>query len=189
MPSGTIERTTYAVDSDYVVTWVDDGFRRFAEANGVPELPDEVVGRELWDFVDGLETKELLRVLFERARMLGPTSFPYRCDGPAVRRSMVLEVTPTGHGGLELSSRLRSAESRPSVWVNGDGTGNGHGTTELLRLCSWCNRLEAKGVWVEPELGVTLVRPFERATPRITHGICPACLQALIPDPTADPAT
>ena len=185
MPSGKTGHSSYALDSDHVITWVDEGFRRFAEANGVPELADTVIGRPLWDYVDGLETQELLRILFNRASMYGPMSFPYRCDGPAVRRSMVLEVTPTADGGLELSSRLRSAESRPPVRLNG----NGHRTTELLRLCSWCNRLEAEGVWVEPELGVTLVRPFEQPTPSITHGICPACLQALIPDHSADPAT
>jgi hypothetical protein len=186
VPTGTIECTSYALDSTDVITWVDDGFRRFAEANGASELGDAVVGRELWDFVDGVETRELLRILFDRARLYGPISFPYRCDSAAAKRSMVLDVSPEPDGRLTLVSRLQAVETRrPVPFFERSGKAG----PNLLRLCSWCNRVAAQGVWVEPELGVSWMRPFEREAPRITHGICPSCLEALIPDATADAAS
>ena len=179
MRSGTTERTSYTVDAEDVITAVDDGFRSFAAENGASELAEAVIGRELWDFVDGLETRHLLRVLFRRARLLGAVSVPYRCDAPAIRRSMVLDVELAADGALELRSTLLSAEDRTPVEFL---TRQEDGAPPLLRVCSWCNRLQARGRWVEPELGITWLRPFELKTPAISHGVCPSCEEAVVTD-------
>jgi hypothetical protein len=184
MRSGTTERTSYTVDAEDVIIAVDEGFRCFAAENGASELADAVIGRRLWDFVDGHETCELLRVLFSRARLLGALTVPYRCDAPAIRRSMVLDVELAADGSLELRSTLVAAEDREPVEFMSRQASDG---SPLLRVCSWCNRLEARGRWVEPELGITWLRPFEVETPEISHGVCPSCAQDVMREAEVDP--
>lgn len=50
---------------------------------------------------------------------------------------------------------------------------------EMLRVCSWCNRVEQDGQWVED--AVRESRIFERSRPpMMTHGICEICVQRMI---------
>lgn len=52
-------------------------------------------------------------------------------------------------------------------------------SNELLQMCSWCKRV-ALPDWVEAEEAVSRLKVFEtELLPRITHAICPACLENL----------
>jgi len=50
-------------------------------------------------------------------------------------------------------------------------------TDELLKMCSWCNRLHCDQDWLPLEEAINYLGLFGSShLPRITHGICPTCV-------------
>jgi hypothetical protein len=64
--------------------------------------------------------------------------------------------------------------SEPAPYPEEEPTPAGDpGEKRLLRMCSWCNKIEIDGRWVMPEETAAKDR---RA---VTHGMCEACYQAI----------
>ncbi|WP_447985895.1 hypothetical protein [Nitrospira sp. Nam74] len=70
----------HRIDADDVITYLDDGFRRQAEEAGVPNLPAQTLGDNLFHFMAGEPTRTWYHWLLVRVRQLGPIRFPFRCD-------------------------------------------------------------------------------------------------------------
>jgi hypothetical protein len=155
---------------------VDRAWQRFARENsGEALVEEEILGRPLWDFLAGSEVTELYRLLFRRVRASGKSvAVPFRCDGPDLRRAMELEITPGAEGILELRTRLLDARSQERVrLLDAHAVRHPH---HLVRMCSWCLRVEERGIWWKVERFLVR-RPMlaREPVPRITHGICPGC--------------
>ena len=86
----------YTVDEDDVLEWVSSHWLTFAAENAAVGLqPEIILGRSLWEFVSGAETRHLYEHLFNKAREIqAPVSVPFRCDAPALRRFMRLTIKP-----------------------------------------------------------------------------------------------
>ncbi len=158
----------YRIDSNDKLVYVDGAFRRFAEAAGVPELPDRWLGQSLWRCIGDDDLRSVFVALVGRARAGNGVTIHTRCDSPNVARSVVMEIAPTGAGGIEFrchlsDSRLRSAPEPSS--------------RELLRVCAWCWRANYHGWRGIEEVVETEGLLTRAAVPVVTHGICDACLK------------
>lgn len=170
----------YQLDAARRIIWVNDAWAHFAHDNGTPELAD-VVGDTLWRHVKGAEVKAIYEAVFARVERSGRTAvLPLRCDAPDRARVGTLMVRSADDGGLIVASKLRAGRRRsPLRLVNSTVPRD---SRRQILMCAWCKRVEDKshGVWREPEEVVLALRLFEAPTlPAISHGICPACEQAI----------
>lgn len=167
----------YRIDSDDRIVYTNAAFAGFADSNGAAGLAEVVLGRSLLEFVEGIETRMIWRMLLDRARGGQSLAVPFRCDAPDERRilRMTLSARPDGHVEF-ISSMLGSRRRQPVPFyaaVSAPRSG------ELVTVCSWCCRVQADG-WVEPEIGVMRLGLLTLDPPPISHGICEDCSERLI---------
>jgi hypothetical protein len=158
----------YRIDSNDVLVHVDGAFRRFAAAAGVPDLPDDALGRSLWNFIEDDELRAVYAALVARARDGHPVHVETRCDSPSIASNVEMDITLRADGDVEIACRAGSARLITPALASG---------SELLRICAWCYRAESGGAWRAIEDVVAEQHLLERPTvPVVTHGICDACL-------------
>lgn len=165
----------HAVDSEGRLRSVNDEWVEFARENGAPWLTREaVVGRSLWDFMAGRETRHLSRLLLEKAlKEDRRIKVPYRCDSPELRRFMDMEIVNAGGGLVEFRSTILKVEPREPVLLLVPGAPR---SGEYLAICSWCRRARVDSRWVELDEAVRTLDLFSSSSlPQLTHGICPEC--------------
>jgi hypothetical protein len=158
----------YRIDSNDRIVHVDGAFRRFAEAVGVPHLPDDALGLSLWSFIDDDELRAVYTALVRRARAGHVVRVQTRCDSPSLMRRVDMDISPLPGDEVEIACTAGSARLASPALPSG---------SELLRLCAWCYRADRGGIWQGIENVVAEERLLERPTiPIVTHGICDDCL-------------
>ena len=172
----------YHIDQRDRIASVDDAWRAFAVENGAPQLAgDAVIGQLLLSYITDAETSHLYQVLLQKLRKTGvPIRVPFRCDAPALRRFMELEMAADDAGGVRFTGRLLRLERRAPVNLLDPALQRGE---SLLRMCSWCKRIDVGGgVWLEVEDAIARLHLFDAAPlPQISHGMCDACFALLYP--------
>jgi hypothetical protein len=166
---------SYELDERLIVRKLGPGWDRFAIENGAPELASpHPIGQPLLMFLSDAATVHLYELLFKRvAHTRRPLTFPIRCDGAARRRFLELTVSPAARGGFLVSSVLVRSEPRRPILLFDRGARR---RPEPVTVCSWCQRLQARGRWVEVEDAVALLRLFDRDdAPIVQSGVCDAC--------------
>lgn len=168
----------YIIDDDDRIISIEGEWEGFASANGAPELTrSRVLGRPIWEFIEGPDTTEVHRLLFSEVRARGglDIALPFRCDGPQVRRDMRMMIGRSGAKGIEIRSQLIRELRRPYSALLDVSVRR---SDELLRVCSWCNKVNlAPRKWVEVEHAIRNLRLLEDSPiPGITHGMCEVCL-------------
>ncbi|MBN9420684.1 MAG: hypothetical protein J0I12_34885 [Candidatus Eremiobacteraeota bacterium] len=147
----------YRLDSQDRISAVSENFDQFSRDNGGPEqLSREVLGRPLWDFVEGEDLRVFLKSILERAQQ-GTVRIPMRCDSPGQLRLLEMQVTPDRQIHF-LELKLRDRPEAPAE-------------DRLVTMCSWCNTMETEVGW----LPLDLMAHFSVPSEKITHGICPQC--------------
>ena len=175
-------RIIYRIDSSDRLIQVDDGWRRFAEANRAWELAgDSILGRSLWDFLQDSETRDIFSALLAKVRARqSPLSFPLRCDSPDTRRYLRLTLSPIPDEGVEFVSETIRTEKRTRIGLL-DVTGGK--TKDFIRICSWCKRVEVPGGWTEVEFAIAILGLFDESPlPQLSHSICPDCREEVDTD-------
>lgn len=165
----------HAVDAEGSLRAINDEWVEFARENGARWLSrDYVVGRALWDFMAGRETRHLSRLLLETALKEGRRiRVPYRCDSPGLCRFMEMEIVPAGGGLVEFRSSILKVEQREPVLLLDPGAPR---SGEFLTICSWCRRARVASRWVELDEAVKTLGLFSSSSlPQLTHGICQEC--------------
>jgi len=177
-----VRRFVYCIDSRDHITAVNDPWREFAIENGAAGLAhDTVVGRSLWSYVADSETLHLYQQMLRRLRTNRQSiRVPFRCDAPALRRYMELEMTVANDDSVCFTAEIVRLEPRAPVALLDDSHRRRDG---LLRMCSWCKKVELDDkTWADVEEAVKRLRIFEQARlPHITHGMCDACFARLHP--------
>ena len=75
----------YIIDAEDRIVYVSDNWWFFAEENGADAscYPPHLLGRSLWDFIDGEETRYLYGALTGKVRQAKKgIQVPIRCDSP-----------------------------------------------------------------------------------------------------------
>ena len=156
----------YRIDSNDRLVYADGALQPFADAAGVPDLPDQWFGRSLWQCIADDELRALFVALVARVRRGHTVDVRTRCASPSLVRSVAMEIAPVADGGVEFRCRLGHA-----LLITAPPP-----SPELLRLCAWCYRADSGG-WRHIEDVVVAERLLERPTvPAVTHGICDDCL-------------
>ncbi len=95
----------YELSSQNRIMAVSDNWDPFARGNGgAAALAHAVMGRPIWDFVSGVDTRSYLNALFFAARSAGTrVAVRYRGDSAAERRLYHLLIEPQADGALRLS--------------------------------------------------------------------------------------
>ncbi len=166
------------VDAKDRFTFVDENWVAFAVENGRPDLTAEnVTDTSLWDHVTDRNTRQFYRIFMTKVRQTGrPLQLPFRCDAPACRRFMEMNILGLGGGGLEFRSLLLREESRSQVALLDRGFPRSPG---LIVMCAWCKKVRTSR-WLEAEDAVRELKLFDRETlPRVSHSICPECSRVL----------
>jgi hypothetical protein len=168
----------YELDADFRIRAVDSAWSEFAAANGAPELvvPPGPVGQSVFAYIQDPTTVDLYRRLFERVLRTGQAAvLPFRCDSPALRRFLEMEIRTGALSGLQLHTRVLRLEARAPVGLLERAVPR---SGDLLRMCGWCKAVEVAGRWHDVTDAVVALRLFEREViPAITHGICPPCYE------------
>lgn len=164
----------YTVNADDDIVFVNEAWDTFAQENGAAHLTStHVLGRSLWDFVTDDTTRLLYRDVLARIRGTTAMRFTFRCDAPACRRHLELEVTGGRNGDAVFLVRTLKEEPRPAQPLLDPAQLR---SDALLRMCSWCKRIDVNGHWVDVEEAVTALGLFDRPRlPQVTHGICDDC--------------
>ena len=87
----------YRIDARDAIVWVSDNWQMFAVANEGAETTyaDQVLGRSLWEFITGMETRHLYQIVIQEARQRQKTvRLLFRCDAPDERRFLRLTIVP-----------------------------------------------------------------------------------------------
>jgi hypothetical protein len=168
--------SVWTIDRENVITSVGGDWDAFATGNEAASLcGTSVVGRSLFEFIDGEETQRIYRLLLRRVRALdAPILVPFRCDSPELRRHMRLEIEPLRERAIEFRGVFVAAERRPLLRLVAR---NASRSEALLVSCSFCLRIRLAGdEWVEAEDAVVRLGLLARERiPRLAHGVCPAC--------------
>ena len=166
----------YQLDSEDCIRFVSLNWLEHACLNGAPELKQEtVIGRSLWDFVEGKETRHLSALLFSAARQSQRSlGFSFRCDSPTYRRFVRLSVVPLANHALEVSSETVREELRRYVALLDPEVSR---SSDFLTICSWCKCiLLADNEWAEVEVAIDRLDLFgANFLPQLTHGVCGEC--------------
>ena len=166
---------SYELDQQLFIRHLGPGWDQFAIENGAPELVSpRPLGQPLLLFLSDATTVHLYEILFKRVvQTRRSISFPIRCDGAARRRFLNLSVSLAAGGGFSLSSVLVRSEPRQPIHLFDPAKRRRQGS---VIVCSWCQRVEANGTWVEVEEAIALLRLFERDDPpHAKGGVCDAC--------------
>ncbi|MBE0576622.1 MAG: hypothetical protein IH613_12095 [Desulfuromonadales bacterium] len=170
---------TYQIDAQDRIDYVGGDWVAFARANQAAAscFPDQVIGRPLWDFIDGMETRHLYHVVLKKVRSLQlAVKLPFRCDAPDRRRFLELLITPVSPDRLQFMSTLLREELRDPLAIL---LVDAQRSEELIKMCSMCKRIETPldTCWSEVEEALAALAVFNAdRVPQITHGICPDCL-------------
>jgi len=168
----------YRIDRDDLLVFFNDQWDLFARDNDGPQLHSQKIHkRSLWDFIHDAATRHLHGTLLKRvranSRML---NLPFRCDSPAVRRFMEMDILPLHDGKIEYRCRIIKTELREALPIIAGNINDGE---SLLRMCSWCKKIDAgNSSWVEIEDAIKFFDLFAKtAVPQISHTICDVCMK------------
>jgi len=167
----------YAIDADDRISAVDAQWLAFARDNDAAKLTEEfVLGRPLWDFVEGAPTRRLYEAVFHTVRQDKATAVvPFRCDSPTLQREMRLQIASSDGRTIHLEGVLCHTQSTPYLPLLDREV---HRSTHRLTLCSLCKRalVEPLG-WIALDRAVVCLRLSDvRLPPQMVQSVCPACL-------------
>ena len=107
----------YSIDRDDRLIAFSDTWDTFAVENDAAHLKgDGIRGRDLWQFIGDQTTAALYREILARVRAGGdPTRLTFRCDGPATRRLLRMDVAASHDGVVHFDVTAIQAAPRPFV--------------------------------------------------------------------------
>ncbi|GJL68657.1 MAG: hypothetical protein NPIRA06_12920 [Nitrospirales bacterium] len=166
----------YSIDSTDHIRFINEAWLQFACQNDGGHLNRaSVIGKSLWEFIEGEDLRQIYRHIFKAVRMKQQAAvFRFRCDSPVCRRFFQLMVSPLQEDELMFSTHpIREVQRDPVLFLDPDVQRRG----PFVTICSWCMkvRLPNQG-WVELEETVNYLDSLGTGVlPSLTHGICLEC--------------
>ncbi len=171
----------YIIDAENRITYVSDEWWLFAEDNGAGRecYPPQLLGRSLWDFIAGEETRHLYGILIDKTRAEKKAiQVPIRCDSPERRRQIMIALKSVGDGHIEFLCRTVRVDARAPVDLLRQDVKR---SDRIIRICSFCKKIAVADEWIDTERAIARMALFsDNALPRLSHGVCPACHAAAL---------
>lgn len=167
----------YVLDADLVITYVNPVYLKFAEENGGIDVPTRwAVGCKVLDAISGPLREfyeEFFRTCMENKQV---TNHDYECSSADEYRLFRMHVFPLGEDqGLLLDHSLVTSKKHDRPPHNFDQAlyTDAHG---IVHQCGHCRRVQnlktSAWDWCPDTLGRL----------KISHGLCPSCLDHYYPD-------
>ncbi|MCW5785022.1 MAG: hypothetical protein KIT39_17025 [Nitrospirales bacterium] len=166
----------YSIDKADRIRFINEGWLQFACQNAGGHLNRAyVIGKSIWDFIEGEDLRQIYRHIFKAVRMKQQAAvFKFRCDSPVCRRYFQLMVSPLPEGELMFSTHpIRVVPRDPVLFLDPDVERG----EPFLTICSWCMKVRLPNrEWVELEEVVNALDLLgSPVVPSLTHGICLEC--------------
>lgn len=163
----------YRINQTDQIYFVNDDWLDFGKKNGLAYSVEKVIGSSLWRHISDMTTRQLYFDIIGKIRRSGRRAkVPFRCDGPAVRRFMELEISALTPSDVEFKGVLIREEPREKVDLLDSSLAR---SAEILLMCVWCKKVKISE-WVEVESAAQELRLFEKSKlPLISHVTCPGC--------------
>lgn len=166
----------YSIDREDKVAAVSESWLEFARANRARELTcDHVLGRSLWSFIAGRETRTLYETLFRKLRRTAETiELPFRCDSPDRFRFMRLALALGPSDSIHCQGVLIREQQRPFYSILDRAFPRNEDSLSMCSLCKKVFAFETK--WLELEDAIREMDLFHsRSLPEIRYGLCDGC--------------
>ncbi len=167
----------YIIDADLRLVYVNEAFHRFATENGAPGLAERFgLERSILDAISGPQ-RAYYDMRFRAA--LGADSvepIDYECSSPGRYREYQLLLYPLrNHAGLLVEHSLRHSgeHTRNASPFDAADYRDQHG---IIHQCGHCRRVQ------NMETAAYDWCPDAFAAERVSHGLCPYCLDFYYPD-------
>lgn len=172
----------YMIDADDRNAYVSEGWWFFAEENGAgPDChPPRLLGRSLWNFIAGEETRHLDGIMVAKVRSdKQSVQVPIRCDSPELRRKIIIVLKFVADGHIEFICRTTHIEARPPVDLLRQ---EAHRGNHILRVCRFCKKIAVPSdEWIDIERAIERLELFaHKHLPQLSHGVCPTCRAAAL---------
>lgn len=173
---------TYTIDHDDRLISVSDGWNSFADNNGGAQkiIQPGILNKKIWDFIADDGTEYLYKELIYRVRDHDVrANVKIRCDSPAERRFLNIEMSNVYDGFIQFVSRIEKTEKRERIDLFDSDR---EFSDEMLRVCSYCKKIDiGNEEWEEVEVAINRLGLFNSTPmPAITHGVCPVCYCAVM---------
>lgn len=144
------------------------------ENNAIHILDEKVKGKPIWDFISGLETKTIYKMVLNRVRsQKKEVKFKYRCDSPNEIRHMMMEIQPCSNNNIKFNNILLEQINRSYLPLFDKQVPRNE---TVITSCAWCMKIKANEHWLEIETALNELNYFNTdILPKITHGICESC--------------
>jgi hypothetical protein len=176
LPSMPNQIVTYQTDHRHRILAVSASWDAFAVENGAEShaLAAAVVGRSLFEYIEGLEVRHLYEILLKTVLETGVgATVPLHCDSPSLRRKLLLSIRPMQFGVVEYEGRIVEIAPREPVLILDSTRPRG---PEMVYICSFCKRIEQAGDWLDPATYLLQSNALAKEIlPRLSHGVCPDC--------------
>lgn len=186
----TMEGVTFQTDRSGVIQAIGaNNWNAFAVQNGAPELDaDAVVGRSLFDFIEGAQVRSQFRQIMERIAQDPNWAWvlPFRCDAPDRERHIRQYLKPVFPNnvceGFVFQSIEESTQQRPPIALYDfkrlGALARKDRRLPVLNMCSWCQRVQYAPAggdgWISAE---DYYAAGGRSEVSISHVICDDCLR------------
>jgi hypothetical protein len=185
MTSGLSE-LRYEVGLDGNIDYVARlAWTQFALANEAPELADvqRLIGQPLLRFIDGEPTREVHRALLSRLKSgASEQYYTFKCDSPTLEREMLMAISRREREGyltgFVFRSSILSVKEREPIRILGRGL-RPTADASPLTICSYCKRVNYpdESSWIP---AAAYQSSGGSADVRLSNGVCPDCLKAVV---------
>lgn len=186
----------YLTDSEGTILSVGQPqWKEFLEKTGfLSSGAEEVIGTNLFTRITGDDVRASYRRLHESVYQGDKprVTFQYRCDGPEVKRQVRLSISRVDldedHTAVLYQSQVLSEVVRPPIGLLDPdlilGVLSDERVYPIVTLCSFCQKVawplgesrQDAREWILPE---DYYSRGGHSEVRISHGICPACVDML----------
>jgi len=96
-----------------------------------------------------------------------------------LRRFIQITIKPFLENQIELESRIIKKERREFLNLLSKDTPR---TDEFVSICSYCKKVAVgENDWIDTEKAIEVLKLFQKEKmPQLTHGVCPACREAVM---------
>lgn len=178
-------RVVYWIDRKNIIQRVNENWDDFALANdGGGVTRDQVVGRSIFDFIVGDNTRMWIETVLEHVRLVRqPLAREYRCDSPSEKRFMMMRLTPVEGDLIRLDHETLRVESMACHVP--DFVYCGRKASRLTVRCSICNKVKAGEQWVDPDSPEAKLERSTGASTPVAYSVCESCRSMLPKAPVA----
>ena len=176
---GDTRKIQYLIDADDRIVFVSGDWDLFAEENDAADMKTaNIVNRSLWQFVTEKTTREVYSEVLKSVRTGKTAEFTMRCDGPTVRRLVEVNVRPLPAGEVEFTTRVLATKDRPPQPLLSRSVRR---SDRKVNVCAWCDRVQVgPDEWRDVE---NAAEPLHldngAAMPRLSHAVCPHCMEKM----------